>query len=132
MKEERLTILKMVEEGKISADDAVKLMNSLSGAGSKKCDIEDKFNKAGQNFDSFAKDIKSKVETFAKDAEPKMKHTAQSILARTSEVMEELGKGLREFVDNNMSDNNQDGQNNQQDKKDDVVDDVFDNDGRKL
>jgi hypothetical protein len=84
MKEERMMILKMVDEGKISADDGVKLLKALN----KSVDTEEKLSKA-------AKQFKSKVGDFAKEAEPKVKKAAHDIKIKSGEVAEVIGEKIK-------------------------------------
>jgi hypothetical protein len=84
MKEERMMILKMVDEGKISADDGVKLLKALN----KSVDTEEKLSKA-------AKQFKSKVGDFAKEAEPKVKKAAHDIRVKSGEVAEVIGEKIK-------------------------------------
>lgn len=99
MKEERLMILKMVEDGKISADDAVKLMNSLNSTdGLKECDVEEKLRRVARNMDSFTKDLRDKISSMAKDVEPKFRSTTKAVIEKTSEVVDEFAKNLKDAV----------------------------------
>lgn len=112
MQEERMAILKMVEEGKISPNDAVKLMYALNSERPKRdfC-IEEKFNKASQAMDEFAKDVREKMSSVAKEVEPKFKKTTHTIIEKTSEIVDELAQALREAVKNaeeNINDDNDD------------------------
>lgn len=84
MKEERLMILRMIDEGKISADDGVKLLKALSKSG----DTEEKISKA-------AKQIKDKVTDIAKEAEPKVKKAAQDLKVKGGEVANEIGEKIK-------------------------------------
>ena len=51
MQEERLQVLKMVDEGKITVDEATKLLDALKLAGGPQANLDEKFN-------AFAKDTK--------------------------------------------------------------------------
>lgn len=110
MKEERLMILKMIEDGKINADDGVKLLNALNGEGQnfKKAELEEKLSKAAKTVDAFAKDVKVKVEAFAKDAEPKVKEASQVVLEKTAVAFDELGKALKNVFETNTKDDCED------------------------
>ncbi len=87
MKEERIMILKMVDEGKISADDGVKLLKALS----RSADAEEKISKA-------AKHIKNKVSDFAKDAEPVVKKAAHDIKVKSGEMADEIGEKIKSKI----------------------------------
>ena len=59
MQEEKMMILKMLEDGKITADEAVKLMDALKGGGDNKLSA-----------------VKERVNSFVKDAKPAIKKAA--------------------------------------------------------
>lgn len=123
MKEERLMILKMVEEGKVSADEAVKLLNAVNGTKNDKYfDFEDKVNKAAKSMDEFAKDVKVKLTGVAKEVEPKVRKTTQAVIEKTGEVVDEFSKFLRETISNlecDEKDCNCDDCKSEEDKEDD-------------
>lgn len=80
MKDERMLILKMVESGKVSVDDAVKLLNAINNAG-----------KTGDMMDS----VKKKVSSFAKTAEPKVRAVAEKGM--------EIGSGIKKKVEDKIN-----------------------------
>lgn len=98
MKEETMMILKMIDSGKITADDAVKLINAI------KPDEKSTTDK----IDS----VKKKVTKLAKDAEPKVKAAANVI----AEKSVELGNTLKKKVEKKISES----------KAKDIVDDIID------
>ncbi|MCD8238531.1 MAG: hypothetical protein LUC92_04240 [Clostridiales bacterium] len=84
MKEERMFILNMLNEGKITADDACKLLAALKtsdGSSAASSDIGDKVGK-------YAKDIKDKVSKMAKDAEPTVKKYADVVSDKIDDIRE--------------------------------------------
>lgn len=83
MKEERMAILKMLEEGKITADEAVKLIVAINGSSSA--------NKANDIFNT----VKKKVSKIAKDAEPKVKAAA--------DMAAEIGANVKQKVDSKIA-----------------------------
>jgi polyhydroxyalkanoate synthesis regulator phasin len=84
MKDERMMILQMVSDGKISTDDGVKLLKALN----KSADTEEKVAKA-------AKQFKDKVSDIAKDAEPKVKKVAHNLKVKSGEVADEIGERIK-------------------------------------
>ncbi len=82
MKEERMLILNMLNDGKITADEAVSLLNALPSEG---C-----------SFDDFARSVKTKVEGFAEKAEPKVKKAAQDIRDRSVEAFDNIKDKIKE------------------------------------
>ncbi len=85
MKEERMFILNMLNEGKITSDDACKLLAALKtsdgGSSSSASDLGDKVGK-------YAKDIKDKVSKMAKDAEPTVKKYADVVSDKIDDIRE--------------------------------------------
>ncbi len=76
MKEEKMAILKMVEDGKITADDAVKLMSAM-------------------NSGSAFSDVKEKLSSLTKDAKPVVKKAAN--MAKT--VAGGIAEGAKKSAD---------------------------------
>jgi polyhydroxyalkanoate synthesis regulator phasin len=103
MKEERVTVLKMVEAGKISAEEAVKLLDAMHAG---KCqnggseEFSEKVKEFSKNAEIFAKDVGGKLEAKYKDMEPKMKEAAINALEKTAGVIDGLARSLNESVRN--------------------------------
>lgn len=93
--QERIMVLKMVEEGKINVDEAVKLIKAMSNGS----DTGEKIKKA-------AKDMKGKISEMAKDAEPKVKKVTKVVVSKTGEVVDELGKNIKDIINNRCEKNN--------------------------
>lgn len=104
MKEERMKILKMVEDGKISVDDATKLLESLKETYPFEMYEESEFNEKvkqfAKNAENFARDIGDKMGSFAKDMEPKVKKATGFVVGKTAAVVDEISKNLNEFLKN--------------------------------
>jgi len=118
MKEERILILNMVNDGKITAEDAAKLLDALQkghdpghGPGHHRHphhefwedraeDAAEKLNRFSQSIDSFAKDFGDKMGAAFKDMEPKLRKTAKVILEKTATVVDDLSKSLNESIRN--------------------------------
>jgi len=117
MKEERLMILNLLNEGKISADEAAKLLDALSKGGDgaqrrnryrygayDKDDFEgemdDKLKKFQQAAESFSKEFGEKVGGAFKEFEPKFKTVAKTVMEKTASVVDDLAKALNESVKN--------------------------------
>ncbi|MCD8089063.1 MAG: hypothetical protein LUD81_00265 [Clostridiales bacterium] len=83
MKEERLLVLNMLNEGKITADEACKLLAALKG--------EDKTNgEFGEKVGKYACDIRKKVSKLAKEAEPTVKKYAEAVGDKFEDIKENL------------------------------------------
>lgn len=107
MKEERMMILKMIESGKITADEAVKLLGALSSSG-----------KASEMLGT----VKKKVSKLAKDAEPVVKAAAEKGMVIGSNVKKKVEKKINESKIKEKLD-----ESGVTDKVNDVIDDVKDN-----
>ena len=98
MKDERLLILKMVEDGKITADEATKLLHSLAatcecGSG---INFEEKFNKFGENMQNFAKEVTCKVNEMYKTAEPKIRDFTKTVVTKTADIADNISASLHD------------------------------------
>ena len=74
MKEERMFILTMVNEGKITAAEGVELLNALAAT------------ESSIDFDKLARNARTKAANFAEKAEPKVKRAAKGIKNKSVEV----------------------------------------------
>lgn len=97
MKEERMFILKMVQEGKITADEAVKLLDSISTNHSKTDTMQQ---------------VKDKAADIIEDAKPVVKKYAN----KATEVLNNIVDAFKEGIDNF----------NNKPKKSDFTDDIID------
>lgn len=102
MKDETMMILKMIESGKITADDAVKLINALKSDGKSTTDKIDS--------------VKKKVTKFAKEAEPKVKAAANVIVEKSTELGSNFKKKVEEKINESKI----------KEKAEDIIDDVID------
>ena len=84
MKEERMMILRMVDEGKINVDEGVKLLKAINKA----TDTEEKISKA-------ASKIKTKVSDFAEEAKPVVKKAAHDLKVKGGEMADEIGGKIK-------------------------------------
>ena len=117
MKEERLAILNMLNEGKINADEAVRLLDTLAKGGGPEQkknkanrhyahvefdegEMEERFKKFAQAAENFSREFGEKVSGTFKDFEPKFKKTAKTVMEKTASVVDDLAKALNESVKN--------------------------------
>lgn len=104
MKHERLKVLEMLESGKITAEEATKLLEAMKGAGHDH-EVhtftldEGNLNRFTQGVDNFAKDFGGKVENLYKDIEPKVKKASQAVLEKTAAVFDEIARSLNESLE---------------------------------
>jgi len=107
MKEERMRVLKLVEEGKITVDDAAKLLEALMASKSPEEDcfqenreFEKKFAAFAKNAENFAKDCGDKVGDAFREVEPKLRKVSKVVLVKTAAIIDDLSKALNESLQN--------------------------------
>ena len=84
MTSERMMILEMVKDGKISVDDGVKLLNAI--------------NKNSSNvFNDFSNDLKYKINHLPKPDANKIKQNTQAFFNKTEEIFEDFTKSVKDF-----------------------------------
>ena len=104
-KEERLLILNMVSEGKITVDESMRLFEALNDGESDfgtnyNTEMEDKVNGFTASLDSFAKEVNEKAKTTYKDFEPKLKNATKTVVEKTVSVLNDITKSLNESLQN--------------------------------
>jgi glutamate synthase domain-containing protein 1 len=110
MNEERMKILEMVEEQKISVEQAIQLLEALKERGGNhahfhkmrqqnKAEFEAKLQKFAENIDSFAKDFGGRMEDAFKDMEPKIKTATKTVVERTAEIVNDISRAINEKID---------------------------------
>jgi gas vesicle protein len=97
MQEERLQVLKMVEDGKITVDESIKLLEALKG-GPSGPGLEEKFNNFAKETKEFFKDVGKKVNEMYKGAEPKIKEATKKVAAKTAEVADSISQSINEKI----------------------------------
>jgi len=116
MKEERLKILSLLEDGKIDANQAGELLEVLSKTEQpERChghwhtrynheetsaQMEEKLQKFAKSAESFAKEFGQKASDVYKDMEPKLKQASQTVLEKTANVLDEIARTLHENIEN--------------------------------
>ncbi len=105
MASEKSMILKMVDEGKISVDDAIKLLDAVKYDDNQVCDkqnffeavdLEDKINRFSRSAENFAKDAGSWMSQTWKGVEPKVKSGAKVAIEKTISAIDKLSNSLSE------------------------------------
>jgi len=106
MKKERIKILDMLEAGKISVDDAARLLESLrTGSGEFEWsqdyeDAEAKLHQFSKNVDSFAREFSEKFSVVFKEVEPKLKSATKKVLDKTVTLLDDVSRSLHEAANN--------------------------------
>lgn len=104
MKKERMKVLTMVEEGKISVEEATKLLEALSVPDGifepDYDDMEDKVNAFSRAVDNFTRDIGDKIGETYKGMEPRLKKATRSVVEKTANIVDDIAKSLQESLKN--------------------------------
>jgi len=99
MQNERMQVLKMIEDGKINVDDAAKLLEALK-VSTQGPDINEKFKEFACDMKDFCKDVTCKINEMTKKAEPKVKEFAKTVVAKTADIADNISQSLNEKVKN--------------------------------
>lgn len=107
MKEERMYILNLLGEGKITAEEASKLLEAVGKDKKSRKEYwdddfvaEEKLIRFSQSVEAFAKDFGSKIESTFKDMEPKVRKTTKTVMEKTASVVDDISKSLYESIKN--------------------------------
>ena len=100
---ERMKVLELLEAGKISADEATKLLEALGGSHFMSKDARENLEERVGNFakevNKFAKDIGCKVQDLYKEVEPKIKKASQSALEKTAAALDDLAHNINDSIE---------------------------------
>ena len=102
---EKMKVLELVAEGKITADEATKLIEALGASPKfviskeKREDIEEKFHQFSKDVNKFAKEAGSKIQEFYKDVEPKLKKAGLTALEKCANTLDALAKSINESLE---------------------------------
>jgi len=108
MKQERLKVLSMLEEGKISADEAAMLLDKINQGSDGSHfiseetseQIEEKLKSFAKGAESLAKELAHKAEHVYKDMEPKLKKASQVVIEKTAAIVDDIAHALHESIEN--------------------------------
>jgi len=100
---EKMRVLEMLENGKITADDAAKLLEVLGGSRivSKETreNVEERLHQFAQDVTKFAKDAGCKMQVFYKEVEPKLKKASQTALEKAAAALDSLACNISESIE---------------------------------
>ena len=103
---EKMRVLELLEAGKITADEAAKLIEAL-GSGPRvftkenRENIEEKLHQFSKDVNKFAKDAGVKIQEFYKEVEPKLKKAGYVALEKTAKTLDSLAKSIHETLEKN-------------------------------
>jgi len=100
---EKMRVLEMLENGKITADEAAKLLEVLGKPAfmSKETreNVEEKLHHFAQDVTKFAKDAGCKMQELYKEVEPKIKKASQSALEKAASALDSLACSISESIE---------------------------------
>ena len=105
---EKMRVLELLESGKITADEAAKLIEAL-GSGPRfitkenRENIEEKLQQFSKDVNKFAKECGTKLHGFYKDVEPKLKKASYVSLEKCATVLDKLAKSIHESMEESKS-----------------------------
>jgi len=106
MKQERLKVLSLLEEGKITADEASMLLEKLNQpegyhliSDETADQVEEKLQRFAKNAECFAKEFSQKAAEAYKDVEPKLKKASQTVLEKTASIVDDIAHSLHESLE---------------------------------
>ena len=106
---EKMRVLELLEAGKITADEAARLIEAL-GSGPKvftkenRENIEEKLQQFSKDVNKFAKETGVKIQEFYKEVEPKLKKAGYVALEKTAKTLDSLAKSIHESLEKNKPD----------------------------
>ena len=102
--QERIIVLKMVQDGDINVEEAVKLLHALNNTRlTPKQEFERSVQKISNNIDSFAKDFKNKIQKMAKNDPLKVKGNAEQLINKAGEMFEDFTNSISGLFNINKS-----------------------------
>lgn len=103
MSEETRMILKMVDEGKLTPEQAVEMLKAVGAddVRSDKDQTEHKGEEFVQDLDRWGKELAQKMGSAVKDLEPKLRKMLQIMVQNTMKTVEEVGRVFREQKEQN-------------------------------
>ncbi|MCL2217032.1 MAG: hypothetical protein FWB91_08445 [Defluviitaleaceae bacterium] len=104
MNNEKMRVLDLLEAGKISTDEAAKLLEVL-GANPRfvsketRENMEEKLQQFAKDVNKFAKDVGSKMQDFYREVEPKVKKASQTALEKAASALDNLACSINESLE---------------------------------
>lgn len=106
MKQERMKVLSLLEEGKVTAEEASLLLDKLNQAdghhfiSEETADqVEEKLHRFAKSAEHFAKEFGQKAACAYKDVEPKLKKASQTVLEKTAAIVDDIANSLHESLE---------------------------------
>ena len=104
MQNEKMRVLDLLEAGKITADEATRLLEALGVnkqfiSKESRENMEEKFQQFAKDVNKFAKDVGGKMQDFYKEVEPKLKKASQHALEKAASALDNLACSINESLE---------------------------------
>ena len=100
---EKMRVLDLLESGKITAEEASKLLEALGKptlvSREARDNMEEKLQRFANDYTKLAKEVGVKVQELYKGVEPKLKKASQTALERVACVLEEVACSISESLE---------------------------------
>ena len=100
---EKMRVLELLEAGKITADEAAKLLEVLGGSRimSKETreNVEERLHQFAADVGKFCKEAGYKVQSLYKEVEPKLKKASQSALEKAAAALDNLAHNISDSLE---------------------------------
>lgn len=93
MSDERIIILKMLEEGRISSEDATKLLDAIS-KDNKVYTEKEGVDSHDTSIETFTNDLGRKIEAFTKGFEPKLYKITETLVEKTTNMADKIAQSI--------------------------------------
>lgn len=93
-----MIILRLLEEGKISIEDADTLLTAILQGSDKENingEMSKKMNEFTQNAERFTKDLSKRLDVMMQELEPKVKKATTTMKERTTKALDHISKELK-------------------------------------
>ena len=106
MNNEKMRVLDMLDAGKITAEEAAKLLEALKGTTGimrkeTRDNVEEKLRHFGAECGRLAREAGAKVQELYRNVEPKVKKASQVALEKTACVLEDLACAINKSLQKN-------------------------------
>jgi len=100
---EKMRVLELLEAGKITADEAAKLLEVLGSprimSKETRENVEEKLHQFAQDVNKFVKEAGCKMQEYYKVAEPKIKKASQTALEKAAAALDGLACSISDSIE---------------------------------
>ena len=104
---EKVRVLDLLEAGKITADEAARLLEALGSnrlmSKETRENVEERLHQFANDVAKFAKEAGCKMQEFYKEVEPKIKKASQCALEKAAAALDNLANNISESLEKSES-----------------------------